>query len=119
MLFVSCKRHSAKPPLMPLRTAVHILLGLAIVLIATVGGAHGSARVDREVVTAVPTSAPRIVEGRCSSSGQTHCPLLALMEDRAIWTRGEEVSAARLSASNEPHRSGSDPHLEEKPPRSR
>ena len=104
---------------MPFRTAIRILLSLAIVVFATVGGAHGSAHGDRETVATVQAgSTTRVVEGGCTSSGQAHCHLLGVAEDRVVWTYRGELRAARLFATDDPHRSGSDPRLEEKPPRS-
>ena len=104
---------------MPFRTTIRILLSLTIVLVAMVGGAHGSTHADRQVVATVQASSTaRVVDGGCTSSGQAHCHPFWIAEDRAVWTYGGELRAAALPATNDPHRSGSDPRLEEKPPRS-
>ena len=104
---------------MSLHTAIRILLSVTIVLIGTIGGAHGSAHVERPVVAAAQVGgAPRVVDNGCTSAAQTHCQVLGVTQDRPVWARVGEVRSLFPFPADDLERSGSDLPMEDEPPRS-
>ena len=120
MVRVEFPRSRVGPPCMSFQTSIRVLLTVAIVMISTVGAVHGASHAARSPASiGLAIEAQRAADNGCSSSTQTHCHMLAVALVRSTRSHRATSRAARLSAKDDPDRSGLEAPLEERPPRYR
>ncbi len=103
---------------MSFRPALRILLSLAIILIATFDGGHGSFHAEAAPIAATKTApAVRASDGRCGPTAQSHCHVLAIASEHTVLTNAGSVLCAGLLIFDDHDRSKLALPLEEEPPR--